>query len=71
MQTRSVEICESDMLFRFQPGIRAVKYDDSPFYRGRYQRIPNGKGMDIVASADNAMYFMNTKNRPMRREISL
>ena len=57
-----MEICESGMVFSFREGILAVKYDDCPFYRKRYNAIDGGKGMDILASEQSAIYFIEVKN---------
>ena len=57
-----MEIRESDMLFSFRDGVAAVKYDDEPFYRKRYNKAEGTKGVDIVADCDAVMYLIEIKN---------
>ena len=57
-----MEIRESDMVFSFRDGVSAVKYDDEPFYRKRYNIAEGTKGVDIVADCDTAMYLIEIKN---------
>ena len=57
-----MEIRESDMLFSFRDGVAAVKYDDEPFYRKRYNIAEGTKGVDIVADCDTVMYLIEIKN---------
>ena len=57
-----MEIYESGMIFSFQDGIEAVKYDDHPFYSQHYNHIDGGKGVDILAAGDSSVLFIEVKN---------
>ena len=57
-----MEIRESDMLFSFHEDVAAIKYDDTTFYRERYNAIEGSKGVDIIADSAYALYFVEVKN---------
>ena len=57
-----MEIRESELLFSFREGVKAVKYDDEVFYRKRYNVVAGTKGVDIIADCNTAMYLIEIKN---------
>jgi hypothetical protein len=57
-----MEIKESDLKFQFDDDIHAVKFDDTAFYRTRFNRMPSAKGVDIVADSSQMLQLIEIKN---------
>lgn len=55
-------INESNMEFRFYEGVNAIKFDDTEFYRKAFNRLPGGKGVDIIAYSDDEIQLIEVKN---------
>ena len=55
-------ICESEMEFEFFEGVTAIKFDDTDFYRKSFNRLPGGKGVDIIAFTDDEIQLIEVKN---------
>lgn len=57
-----MEITESGIKFSFPEDFTAVKFDDTNFYRQRYLNVEGGKGVDVIADSDDALYIIEVKN---------
>lgn len=55
-------IQENRLEFSFRDGTQAIKYDDTPFYRQRYERLPGAKGVDILAVSPTVFYIIEVKD---------
>lgn len=55
-------IRENRLEFSFPDDTLAIKYDDTLFYRNRYGKIPNSKGVDILALAPTTTYIIEVKD---------
>lgn len=55
-------IQENRLKFSFPDDILAIKYDDTRFYRNLYEKIPNAKGVDILALAPTTTYIIEVKD---------
>ena len=53
---------ESDLKFSFSGETIAIKFDDTRFYRNFFNRLPGGKGVDIVADSPDYFQFIEIKN---------
>ncbi len=53
---------ESGLVFDFKPDTRAVKFDDMPFYRERFNHLPGGKGVDILTDSGDEIQLIEVKN---------
>lgn len=56
------EIKESDLKFTFSEQMTAIKFDDTKFYREAYNKLPGGKGVDIIADSDEMLQLIEVKN---------
>lgn len=45
------KIEESALTFTFWDSMTVLKFDDTKFYRESYNKLPGGKGVDIVADS--------------------
>lgn len=57
-----MEINESELTFTFASGTQAIKFDDTNFYRHKYNKQPEGKGVDIIASNSECLQLIEIKN---------
>lgn len=59
-----MEIKESGLIFSFDTDTKAVKFDDTRFYREDFNKLNGGKGVDILASSPhrNLIQFIEIKN---------
>jgi len=59
-----MEIKESGLIFSFDTDTKAVKFDDTRFYREDFNKLNGGKGVDILASSPqrNLVQFIEIKN---------
>lgn len=57
-----MEIKEGNLTFNFGEHIRAVKFDDTNFYRKKFNRLPGGKGVDIIADSRDHLQLIEVKN---------
>ena len=49
--------------FRFNDGVRFIKYDETSFYHNKLSRIKNGiKAVDIVACGEGTLYLIEVKD---------
>lgn len=55
-------IQENRLEFSFREGVQAVKYDDTDFYRKKYQILPGSKGVDILAVSPSAFWIIEVKD---------
>ena len=55
-------ITESGLRFSFPEGTNAVKFDDTPYYRDRYQSMYESKGVDILADSPAEIQLIEIKN---------
>lgn len=55
-------IQESRLEFSFSDYVQAIKYDDTPFYREHYEKMPGAKGVDILAVSDTVLYIIEVKD---------
>lgn len=56
------EIKESALTFAFQDSVTLLKFDDVKFYRETYNKLPGGKGVDIIADSDTMLQLIEVKN---------
>ena len=57
-----MKIEESNLLFSFDSGYKAIKFDDTSFYRSSFNQMPGAKGVDIVADSEEMIHFIEIKN---------
>ena len=53
---------ESNLTFEFDAKTNAVKFDDTPFYKDCFCKLPYGKGVDIVAFSKKYVLLLEIKN---------
>lgn len=53
---------ESSLKFKFPEETRAIKFDDTEFYRREFNKLPQGKGVDIIADAPDLIQLIEIKN---------
>ena len=53
---------ESGLKFSFSDETIAIKFDDRGFYRNFFNKLPGGKGVDIVADSSDYFQFIEIKN---------
>lgn len=56
------DICEGSLVFSFSTACDALKYDDWPFYRKRFQQIFNTKAVDILCATSDAAWLIEVKD---------
>lgn len=57
-----MKIEESSLTFTFSEKISVSKFDDTKFYRTKYNKLPGGKGVDIIADSDDMLQLIEIKN---------
>lgn len=62
MATDACMIEESGLRFQFEAGVRAIKFDDTGFYRKYFNKLPEGKGVDILADSKDIIQLIEIKN---------
>lgn len=58
----SMEIEESGLKFNFPTESIAIKFDDTDFYRKRYNVFPDSKGVDFISDTKEFFVFTEVKN---------
>lgn len=53
---------ESGLKFIFEEEAKAVKYDDSKFYRNYMNQLPESKGVDFISVQAGRLVFTEVKN---------
>lgn len=53
---------ESNLTFSFGEDTKATKFDDTKFYRDFFNKLPGGKGVDIIADNADFFQFIEIKN---------
>ena len=53
---------ESNLCFEFDGTFRAIKFDDTKFYRKKFQLLPDGKGVDFLAKNERTFLLVEVKN---------
>lgn len=53
---------ESGLKFQFSENARALKYDDTKFYRNFVNHMPRAKGVDFLSVYDGSLVFTEVKN---------
>lgn len=53
---------ESDLTFKFPESCQVVKFDDTDFYRRKFNKLPEAKGVDIISNSEEAIQFIEIKN---------
>ena len=53
---------ESGLNFSFAQGFVVNKFDDLPFYRERFSKLPHGKGVDFLAVSKDCIILVEVKN---------
>jgi hypothetical protein len=56
-----IELVVDDFTFEFPDGWRAIKYDESPFYRKRFGEPEDVKAVDVLALNDE-LFIIEAKN---------
>lgn len=56
------EITEGELTFSFGEEFQAVKFDETPFYRNYFGKLPGGKGVDLLSISDESMQFIEIKD---------
>ena len=57
-----MDVSEGSLKFIFDDDTEAVKFDDTSFYRKRFNNLPGGKAVDILASSKSAIQFIEIKD---------
>lgn len=58
-----VDIVEGRLTFSFPENMKAIKFDDTAFYRNRFLKVRNNiKAIDIIALDDKKVYFIEIKD---------
>lgn len=57
-----MEIKESDLTFTFDDKTNVIKFDDTNFYRKSFNKLPGGKGVDIIADNADCLQLIEIKN---------
>ena len=55
-------IKESRVEFTFPDSYEAVKFDETAFYRKRYNHVEGSKGVDVVAGDKETYYIIEVKD---------
>lgn len=53
---------ESNLKFCFFDEVSAIKFDDTDYYRKKFNNLPSGKGVDILVDSENIFQFIEIKN---------
>ena len=62
MATDGHIIEESGLRFEFGEDVQAVKFDDQTFYRQEFNKLPEAKGVDILADSKELIQLIEIKN---------
>lgn len=54
-------LTEGKLQFTFSSN-KAVKFDDTSFYRSSFNRLPGSKGVDFICEDDNFLLFLEVKD---------
>ena len=54
-------LTEGELQFTF-PGERAIKFDDTEFYRKRFNKLTGAKGVDFICDTDNFLILLEVKD---------
>lgn len=57
-----MKVEESNLTFLFSDEMVVSKFDDTKFYRESFGKMPNGKGVDIIADSRNMLQLIEIKN---------
>lgn len=56
-------INEDKLNFKFdEEQFKAIKFDDTNFYRNYFNKLPEAKGVDILAKSENELLFIEIKD---------
>jgi hypothetical protein len=55
-------IDEGILSFEFQERFKAMKFDDSNYYRHHFARLPDSKAIDVLAASDDEIVMMEIKD---------
>ncbi len=53
---------ESGIQFDFDNSFEVIKYDDTPFHKNQFNKLPGSKAVDFVAASNQRVVFMEIKN---------
>lgn len=53
---------ESNLIFEFDDETKAVKFDDTNYYRHIFNKMPAAKGVDILANSKDVIQLIEVKN---------
>lgn len=53
---------ESNLAFKFSEDCQVIKFDDTEFYRRRFNKLPEAKGVDIISNSKEAIQLIEIKN---------
>lgn len=53
---------EGDIDFTFNENYTAIKFDDTSFYRKRFNKLPESKGVDFLAKGNNHIIMLEVKD---------
>ncbi len=62
MKTGDAMIDESSLRFTFNEKTDIIKFDDTDFYRKKFNGFPGSKGIDILAESEEAIQLIEVKN---------
>ena len=54
-------LTEGKLQFTF-PGEKAIKFDDTEFYRNRFNKLPGAKGVDFICDTDGFLLLLEVKD---------
>lgn len=53
---------ESGLQFEFSDSCKAIKFDNTDFYRKFFNKLPSSKGVDFISDTDRYFVFTEVKN---------
>ena len=54
-------LTEGELQFTF-PGEKAIKFDDTEFYRKRFNKLSGAKGVDFICDTDDFLMLLEVKD---------
>lgn len=57
-----MEIKEGSLTFVFAENAKSIKFDDTNFYRKKFNKLPGGKGVDIIVDDKDRLQLIEIKN---------
>lgn len=58
----SMEMNEGSLCFEFLDGFKSIKFDNTSYYRNRFNHLPESKGVDFLAVNKNSVIMIEVKD---------